>query len=103
SGGGFLQGYMRIFGQESMGRPDIELESEVNAVKKFFAKQFDESEIPEINAMMVFTSDDVEIDSGDAETPAMKLKQIKDFFRQKAKEKVLSAAEITAIKSRLPE
>ncbi|HKI54512.1 MAG TPA: hypothetical protein VJ987_10345, partial [Anaerolineales bacterium] len=38
SGGGFLQSYMRIFGQESIGRPDIEMESEINAVKKYFAK-----------------------------------------------------------------
>src|SRR6266508_2226155 len=30
SGGGFLQSYMRIFGQENIGRPDLEIESEVN-------------------------------------------------------------------------
>jgi hypothetical protein len=102
SGGGFLQGYMRIFGQESIGRPDIEMDSEIKAVKKYFAKQMDGSGTPEINAMMVFTSDDVEIDAGDAEVTAMKLKQVKDFFRQKAKEKVLSATQLAAIKSVLP-
>ena len=103
SGGGFLQSYMRVFGQESIGRPDIEMDSEISAVKKYFAKQMDETDIPEINAMMVFTSDDVEIDSGDATVPAMKLKEIKNFFRQKAKEKVLSAKQITALKESLPE
>ncbi|HKJ38853.1 MAG TPA: hypothetical protein VJ972_08765 [Anaerolineales bacterium] len=103
SGGGFLQSYMRIFGQESIGRPDIEIDNEIKSVKKYLAKQMDESEIPEINAMMVFTSDDVEIDAGDADIPAMKLKQIKNFFKQKAKEKVVSATQLTAIKSVLPE
>ena len=29
SGGGFLQSYMRIFGQESLGRPDIETDNEI--------------------------------------------------------------------------
>lgn len=103
SGGGFLQSYMRIFGQESIGRPDIEMDSEISSVKKYFAKQMDESEIPEINAMMVFTNDDVEIDAGDSSDHVLKLKQMKEFFRQKAKEKVLSATQLTAIKSVLPE
>jgi hypothetical protein len=99
SGGGFMQSYMRIFGQENLGRPDIEMDSEINSLKKYFAKQMDESEIPEINAMMVFTSDDVEIESEDAPIPVMKLKQIKDFFRQKAKEKTLSANMLNRLKT----
>lgn len=104
SGGGFMQGYMRIFGQESIGRPDIEMDSEVNGVKKYLAKQMDESEIPEINTMMVFTSDAVEIEeSEEAPIPAMKLKQIKDFFRQKAKEKPISSTQLAAVKAALPE
>ena len=103
SGGGFLQSYMRIFGQESIGRPDIEMNSEINAVNKYLAKQMDESELPDVNAIMVFTNDDVEIDAGDADVPAMKVKQIKNFFKQKAKEKLLSPTQLTAIKAALPE
>lgn len=101
SGGGFLQTYMRIFGQESIGRPDIEMDSEVNSLRKFLAKNMDESEIPEINTMMVFTSDDVEIDGEEAPIPAMKLKQVKEYFRQKAKEKVLSTNELNRLKTLL--
>jgi hypothetical protein len=37
---------MRIFGQESIGRPDVELEGDINAVKKHLAKHMEESEIP---------------------------------------------------------
>ena len=101
SGGGFIQGYMRIFGQESIGRPELEIDSEINTLRKRLAKQMDESEIPEINGMMVFTSDDVTIDGEDANIPAMKLKQIKDFFRQKAKEKVISTDSLNKVKSLL--
>jgi hypothetical protein len=103
SGGGFLQTYMRIFGQESLGRPDIEMESEISAVKKHLAKQMETAQIPEIKAMMVFTSDAVEIEAADAPIPAMKLKEIKEFFRKKAKEKVLPTAQLTAVKAALPE
>jgi len=103
SGGGFLQGYMRIFGQESLGRPELETENEVNSINKYLAKHMEESEIPEINALMVFTSDGVEIEGEDAPIPAMKLKQIKDFFRQKAKEKPISQMQLAAVKALLPE
>jgi len=101
SGGGFLQTYMRLFGQENIGRPDIEIDNETNALKKYFAKRMEESEIPEINAMMVFTSDDVEIEAADAPIPAMKLKQIKDFFRQRVKGKRISNDELSKLNSLL--
>jgi hypothetical protein len=101
SGGGFLQSYMRIFGQESLGRPDIEIESEVNSLKKYLLKHMEAYEIPEINALMVFTNDSVELeaDAQRAPIPAMKLKQVKEFMRQKAKEKKLSAEALNQLKT----
>lgn len=101
SGGGFLQGYMRIFGQEGLGRPDIEIESDVSSLRKHLQKKLDESELPEIQALMVFTSDDVEIEADDPPIPAMKLKQVKEFMRQKAKEKKLAAETINKLKTAL--
>jgi len=101
SGGGFLQSYMRIFGQEGLGRPDIEIDREIRSLKKYLAGVMDESEIPEINAVMVFTNDDVEIDGEDSPVPAMKLKQVKDFLRQKAKEKKLSVETLNKLKTAL--
>ena len=101
SGGGFVQGYMRIFGQENLGRPDIEIESETGRLEDYLSKRLDGAEIPEIKPLMVFTSDDVEIDAEEAPVPAMKLKQIKDFFRQKAKEQKLSTEKINRLKAAL--
>jgi hypothetical protein len=103
SGGGFLQGYMRIFGQESLGRPDIEVESEVGAVKKFLTKQMGETDVPEIKALMVFTSDEVEIEAEESPIPAMKLKDVKEFFRKRAKEKPIGQMQLAAVKAALPE
>ena len=101
SGGGFMQGYMRIFGQEGLGRPDDEVEGEVNALRKYLQKQMDEPEIPAINAVMVFTSDSVEIDAEDPPVPALKLKQIKEFIRRKSKEKAVTPGVINKIKNLL--
>jgi hypothetical protein len=102
-GGGFMQGYMRIFGQEGLGRPDLEMEGEVSTLKKYLSKQIDEAEIPEINAVMVFTNDGVEIDAEDAPVPALKPKQLKEFIRQKAKGKPISQTQLAALKDALPE
>ena len=98
-GGGFLQSYLRIFGQEGIGRPDYEIENEIKALKKYLLKHMDETEIPEINALMVFTNENVELDAGDSPIPAMKVKQVKEFIRQKAKEKKFPAERINQIKS----
>ena len=102
SGGGFLQSYMRIFGQESLGRPDIEIQSETKLLESHFAKHMDESQIPEIKSIMIFTNDQTEIVAEDAAIPALKLKQLKDYIRQKAKGNTLSAMRLQEIKSTFP-
>ena len=98
-GGGFFQSYMRIFGQEGLGRPDVDINSEIDSLRKHLLKHMDESELPEINALMVFTSDNVEIEAEDTPIRAIKLKQLKELIRQKAKEKKISAETLSKIKS----
>jgi hypothetical protein len=103
SGGGFIQNYMRIFGQEGIGRPDIEIDKEAGSLAKYLAKKMGESEVPEIKPALVFTSDEVEIEQEGAGIPAFKVKQLKDFIRQKAKEKPIGPLQLTAVKAALPE
>jgi hypothetical protein len=98
-GGGFLQGYMRIFGQDNLGRPELDAENEVQTLQKFLAKKLNESEIPEIKPILVFTADDVELDAGDSPITAMKLKQLKEFMRQGGKNRALSSEKIEEITS----
>ena len=97
-GGGFIQGYLRIFAQEGLGRPDLEVESETERLSKFLKKKLPEGfELPEIQAALIFSSPDAEIDADDAPVPAMPAKKLKDFIRNKAKEKPISAENITII------
>lgn len=102
SGGGFLQSYMRIFGQESLGRPDIEIQSDTRLLQSHFAKHMDASQVPEIKPLVVFTSDEVEILADETPVPAMKLKQMKDYIRQKGKGNALSSTTLQEIKSTFP-
>ena len=101
SGGGFAQGYMRIFGQEGLGRPDYEIEGEIQTIQKYLKKKMEASEVPPISAVLVFTSDDIEIDAEQAPVPTLKLKQLKDFFRQKAKAKVISSNALNQLQTAL--
>jgi len=96
-GGGFLQAYMRIFGQENLGRPDLDAENEARTLHKFFAKQMDESKIPEIKPVLVFTTDEVELDAGESPIAAMKLKQLKEFMRQGGKNRMLNSEQVAEI------
>lgn len=103
SGGGFFAGYMRIFGQEGLGRPELEAESQVEILQKFFKKNIEEaSTIPEVKAVLVFTNDNVELEANDSPIPAMKLKQLKEFMRQASKNRVLSNTQISQITNVLP-
>lgn len=102
-GGGFLQGYMRIFGQEGLGRPDLDAENEVQRLKKSFVKKLDESDIPEIKPILVFTTDEVELDAGESPIPALKLKQLKEFMRQGGKNRALSTDQIKTLTEALAE
>jgi len=101
-GGGFLQNYMRIFGQENLGRPELDAENEVKTLQKFFAKNMDESDIPEIKPILVFTADEVELNAGDSPIAAMKMKQLKEFLRQGGKNRALSSEQIAEITELLP-
>ena len=101
SGGGFVQGYLSIFGQERLGRPDLEIESEVDTIKRYLLKKLDNpGDIP-INGALVFTNDLVEIEPNDTPIPALKLKQLKEFMRQKSREKSSPTLMVEKIKGLL--
>ena len=100
SGGGFAQGYMRIFGQESIGRPDLESESQKTALEKFLQKKMGEGEsVPPINTALVFLDPNIEIDAESSPVPAMQVKKLKEYLRTVAKETPFPQLELEKLKS----
>lgn len=102
-GGGFMQTYMTIFGQEGLGRPDAEALTQIQAVKKHLAKCMDEGSMPAIQAVLVFTHDQVDIQAESAPLPAVNLKKLKDFIRQRAKDNTLPSLTLQQVKACLPQ
>jgi hypothetical protein len=103
-GGGFVQGYLRLFGQENMGRPDLESEAEIDSAKRYFGKTLPEgTEIPQVRTALIFANPKVELKVNDAPLPALTPKELKDFLRGKSKEEPLGELTLDVIRKALPQ
>ncbi|PKN93969.1 MAG: hypothetical protein CVU44_06085 [Chloroflexi bacterium HGW-Chloroflexi-6] len=102
-GGGFLLSYLKIFAQEGLGRPDIEIESDTESLKKFLTKQLGEGQVPPINTVLVFTDERAELKADDAPRPTLKLGSLKEFFRKTAKSTPMSAPDFKRVTDVLPQ
>jgi hypothetical protein len=102
-GGGLMLGYLKIFAQEGLGRPDIEIKSDIDNLTEQFKKNLtDDQPVPPINVVLVFTDDRVVLETEGAPYPAIKLDQLKEFVRKAAKQSPIPAADIKRITSVLP-
>ncbi len=102
TGGGIVMQYLKIFAQEGIGRPDLELEADTAILKKHFLKEFNENEIPEINAVLIFTDERADLQTENAPITTLKIEKLKDFIRSKAKEKSLDPADVSRIQATFP-
>jgi hypothetical protein len=96
-GGGFFLAYMKIFGQEGLGRPDLEIEAETESIRNYLAQKLPEDEIPEIQAALVFTDERAELDVNDAPIPTIYAKKLKEVIRKATKNKPLTNEKVRLI------
>lgn len=100
-GGGLLQGYLRLFAQEGIGRPDLEIETDNGKLRKFFDKNFPSLEIPEVNTALVFFHPEVQIEADNAPVPTLFAKKLKDYIRKIAKSNPISQETVESIQGEL--
>lgn len=102
-GGGLLLGYLKIFAQEGLGRPELEIKADLdNLTEKLKKSLGDDIEPPKINVAMLFTDDRTILETEGAPIPAMKVDQFKEFLRKIAKQAALPPAEIKSVLEILP-
>ena len=102
-GGGFLQSYLRLFGQENMGRPEIESQTEIESTRRYLSRTLPEGcEVPPIKSLLLFTNPKVELKIEDAPLPAITPKDLKDFMREKSKEEPIGELVLDTIIRALP-
>ncbi|NPA06495.1 MAG: NERD domain-containing protein [Chloroflexi bacterium] len=102
--GGLVLWYLRIFSQEGLGRPDLEIEDEVKAVRKALEEHLGPEEAAQvpIEAILVFTNPKAELVNVDgAPVPTLKPEDLKAFLQPRLKEKRLSPALVRRIKDAL--
>ena len=99
-GGGFIQNYLKIFAQEGIGRPDLEIESDIDGLKKFLGKNIsDDIEIPEIQAALIFSDPNIDIQADEAPAPTLPTKKLKELIRKTAKGKPISPETVSLIQN----
>lgn len=99
---GLGQAYMKIFAQEGIGRPDLDVDADLITLKKHLVKQLGEENLPPLNAVLVFIDPRAEVEADNAPYPTLPAKQLKEFFRKRAKEAPFPAAEAARIKELFP-
>lgn len=103
-GGGLMMSYLKLFAQEGIGRPDLEIAGDVESVERYLKKLTGEESVPPIQAALVFTSDkaDIQIDEeSNPPAPALPLAKVKEFMRKSAKGKPISFEKVQQIQSLL--
>lgn len=100
-GGGIMLQYMKIFGQEGLGRPDLEIKADLENVTKLLKGHFGEELIP-VNAALIFIDDRANINGEGAPYPTLKPKEIKEHLRKHAKANPFSPAQAKRVVAVLP-
>jgi hypothetical protein len=101
-GGGFVRMYMNLFAQEGIGRPELDVQTEVEAVRKYLAERLAEENMPAIQPVLVFTNDRADLQLDEAPILSLAHKKLKEHIRKTAKSKPLSMPKVKAIQDALP-
>ena len=78
---GAFKNYLRLFGQDSMGRPELELGADIEAIRDYLKKKLPEAELPEVQGAFVVLNETVEIEAEDAPYATVTAKKLKELSR----------------------
>ncbi len=94
--------YLKIFAQDTIGRPDYEIEAQVEKVKKILAEKLgDDADLPVIHPALVFTSDKATIQAEDAPVPTLTAEKLKDYIRKRSRETPFAPEKLDALRDSL--
>lgn len=103
-GGNLALAYLKLFAQESLGRPDMELLSEMDSLRNFLSKKLPDGAVPQIQAALVFFNPKATIDIPEDETPPAEtvlIGKLKDLVRKPGKGKSLPAETVRLVQDAL--
>lgn len=95
--------FTRFFGQEGLGRPEVEAQGMKQDLEKFIDQSTQTNGKPGVQPVIVFVSPKASVQVSESPTPAMHVEKLKDFVRRKAKEQPVSMETIEALEEILPQ
>jgi hypothetical protein len=101
-GGGLASAYMKVFAQEGLGRPELDVERDVSSLEDYFKKKLDGG-VPEVNAALVFVDRRVDLQAEAAPLPTIRPGELKDLIRKTAKSRPTPPDEFKRIQAALPQ
>ena len=94
--------YLKFFGQESLGRPDLEASTNITDLQNWMSKKFPGQTMPTPEVILIFTSPKADLQVEGAPIPTMMEDKVKDFIRRKAKTATTPAGALLNIQAALP-
>ena len=95
--------YLKIFAQEGLGRPDLEVQSFEKSMNKYLQNVFkDFNPIPESSTVLVFTNEKASLEAETASRPTLPAKKVKEYFRRQAKDNTLNSELLNILERVLP-
>ena len=94
--------YLKLFGQEGLGRPDMEVRYNTDDLTKFLTKNSIEP-LPPIQPVLVFLNPKAELEVADAAAPTLDVDKLKDWVRKHSKEGAIPSAQQKRIEALFPQ
>jgi hypothetical protein len=94
--------FSRFFGQEGIGRPDLEAESYLQDINRYIEKHLKDASLAEPGAAIIFTNPKAILQVEEAPYPTISADKFKDFIRRKAKEQMATSEKIKPLLDLLP-
>jgi hypothetical protein len=94
--------FLKIFGNEGLGRPDLEVKYAQSDLADYVKKLGLDPEVLTNNVILVFTNEKAELNLENSPVMATTGEKLKDFLRRKMKEAPLPAAWVAEFQSKLP-
>lgn len=94
--------YLKIFGGESLGRPEVDARSDLAEINRFLEKEPNIPGLPEPKPVFVFYHPKTVVNAEESPIPTIHIEKAKDFFRKKSKETPAPPEAIKSLQDRLP-
>jgi NACalpha-BTF3-like transcription factor len=84
--------FFKFFGEESMGLPEAEVDNSKDKLAKLLKNNgFSDEELPEIDAVIVFTNKEANLTINEPTIPVLRTNELKSYLREHDKQHNISA------------